>query len=1177
MTAAAVAHGAGRRSNVKYKSAAGGARGWLARALAWLLMLLVAGVATFGMATAAHATGDDDELDGVMSFYALASSTSSFLGNSLSPDNDEDRKAMWDRVTQSAASGGSMLGYSDKNRNDGANWISSAWTAASHTMSYEAFNVKEEGGGDSGSASSAVSERLNGVIDYTHFGATLSGLGLDKTKTGLGLDFMNFIGGGIVYLLFMASYSISFVFSTVLSVLSTLNPFRLFYPAMAAINPEFAEGMVGGDTSGLPSGLAGVAGFISQWYAVLTNLSWTVMVPIFMAVLVLSLAMFKNLNKGGAVKKFLIRLTFIGLGLPLIGSLYTGTLTGMESATAGGNEGSSRVVASTFVDFEAWVLTRNLGFPDEATIEWNARHSRPSDAALMNVRPTTLAINKSSNWKLSSLGPAFDESGSWAEQVQSEGGSTASSYSAITDLLERYMKGNTITASDYETQVKGVLGTRLSNDGTEEARTRVAEWFTAFKDGKKLNDDGLADNISGNGMLVVREDRGLKASPSGATYGVKKFSSEDLYCGPLVTGTSFCNLAPLAMYNYLNTTFGSDSYTVYSAANSTSGATREVHNSVNLVGTGLMSMVYWLNTVVLLGAFVTIGFGYALGMVISNIRRTLQIITAIPFATLGALAGIAKVVVYSLALILELMITIFLYMMVQEFLVSLPQIIEKPFSLALNTGSPVEGGSGVAAAATIMTGSSVSMIIGLITAVVTVMFTIMALRLRKTLVKAVDEAITKIVNKFMDTSAGAPGGGGGKMMPALAGGMAAGAGAAAMNKAMGGGPEGPKSNAGGINGSGAAPTTVGTDGGGSGQAGPDGGGTFEVEGEAGEAGSSGGDGTAPDAQGGDASQGNPGTSVTSGGGDSVASDSATTEKGKDVAANGLSDPTAKPVKGDATAAAGANQDDAMSNVAASAEDSTQKYKEADQAKVGVATEGAKAVGHGAVAAGAAAAGDAKTATEHGGKAVAAGAEAKAQAHESKAKADKAGRSSLDKPSSGKHAQKAQQARSVGQAAGAVGQAAGAANGGKGGKGGSADGGASKAPSAPKPSSGGSKPSPQAPKAPQGGSSPRQQAPRQAPAPRQASVPAPRQQAPAPRQAPAPKPAPAKQAPAPKQAPAQQPRPQAPAKPAPAPAPRASKPGPAPTRASSPGSQRSQQQSRRGGRKPGPQSGGTSTK
>lgn len=1128
MTAAAVAHRAGRRNDVKQASTAGAARGWLARALAWLIMVIVAVGATLGLASVAHA--DDDELDGVMSFYALASSTSSFLGNSLSPDNDDDRNAMWDRITKSPASGGSMLGYSDKNRNDGANWISSAWTAASHTMSYEAFNVKEQGGSEDALTSAASTDRLNGVIDYTHFGATLSGMGLDKTKIGLGLGFMNFIGGGIVLLLFIASYAIDWLFSAVISVLSTLNPFRLFFPAIQAINPEFAEGMVGGDTSDLPTGLAGLASFISQWYAALTNLSWTVMVPIFLGVLLVSLVMFKNLNKGSAVKKFVIRLAFIGLGLPLIGSMYTGALTAMQDATSGNNDGSTRVVVSTFVDFESWVLTRNLGFPDEAVIEWDTSRSRPSDNALMNVRSTTLAINKAANWRFATVGSAFDESGSWSEQARGDGAATANSFSATTDLLGRYMSGNMITASDYETQVKGVLGNRLSNDGTEDARKRVTAWFKGFKDGKKLNDPGhktedikLEENIPGNGMLVVNDGAGLMADPSGATYQVKKFTSTNAYCSPSVTAPTNCNLAPLAMYNYLNTTFGSESYTVYSAANSTSGATREVHNSVNLVGTGLMSMVYWINAVVLLGAFVTIGLGYALGMAVSNIRRSLQIITAIPFATLGALAGIAKVVVYSFALIIELMITIFLYMMVQEFLISLPQIIEMPFSTVLNTGD----------AAAIMAGSSMAMIIGLITVVVTIMFTIMALRLRKTLVKAVEEAVTKLVNKFMDTSAGAPGGAGGKMMPALAGGMAAGAGAAAMNKAMGGGPKGPKSNAGGLNGSGPAPTAVGT-GGGDGQAGPDGGGTFEVDGEAGEAGSSGGDGTAPDAQGGGASQGNPGTSVTAGGGDSVTADSATTEKGKDVAANGLSDPTAAAPKGDPTAQAGANQDDAMSTASASAEQSAEKYKEADTAGLKAAKSGAEAVGHGAVAAGAAYAGDAKTATEHGAKAVQSGAEANAQVQEGKQASKDAGRSSLDKPDNS-HAKKAEQSRQVGQAAGAVGSAAGAANGGKGSTGKAPSTGGTPKAAAPKGGSGQPKASGQRPQQPKGqapapapqrqgggngGGQQRQQAPKgSSPAPRPA--PAPKQQAPAPRPAPQPK----QQAPASRPAPVQRSQPQ----------------------------------------------------
>ncbi|NNV08960.1 hypothetical protein ETC03_22560, partial [Geobacillus sp. MMMUD3] len=228
-----------------------------------------------------------------------------------------------------------------------------------------------------------------------------------------------------------------------------------------------------------------------------------------------------------------------------------------------------------------------------------------------------------------------------------------------------------------------------------------------------------------------------------------------------------CNLAPLAMYNYLNTDFGSTSLHTYSSGRSSSEATRSVHNSVSMVGTGTMSFIYWFNAVVLLGSFVLIGFGYAFAMIMGNIRRGLQLVTAIPFATLGAIAGIAKVIVYSIALIMEVIITIFLYKFVQEFLISLPAIFEKPFSGVLNND---DAGEATALMAYLSSSGLVAIIITLASIVLTIMFTVMALRVRKSIVKAVEEASTKIIEKFMDSSVGAPGGGGGGMMPALAGG-----------------------------------------------------------------------------------------------------------------------------------------------------------------------------------------------------------------------------------------------------------------------------------------------------------------------------------------------------------------------------------------------------------------------
>ena len=116
-----------------------------------------------------------------MSFYSLASSLSSYLSNTLSPDFDGGpRPSDWNAITGRTANAGSMLGYADSNRNDGANWLSSNWTTASATMSYSAFNVNED---------------LDGVQDYMHFGATLSALGLDNTQSGMGMGGMAAFAG----------------------------------------------------------------------------------------------------------------------------------------------------------------------------------------------------------------------------------------------------------------------------------------------------------------------------------------------------------------------------------------------------------------------------------------------------------------------------------------------------------------------------------------------------------------------------------------------------------------------------------------------------------------------------------------------------------------------------------------------------------------------------------------------------------------------------------------------------------------------------------------------------------------------------------------------------------------------------------------------------------------------
>jgi hypothetical protein len=967
------------------------------------MMLLIPLVGVFGATAAANA---DDSNDDAMkySFYKVASSTTAFFSTIQEPGNNKSFSAPWTTMLADPGSAGSLLGYADPDFTSVSGWLASKLSGSSDAIGYETLLVRDAG--DSGNYSSS---KYQGMVDYAYFGAALKGMGLDGTSTGLSLGFMNWISGGIVMLLFIFGGAVDFVFNSFISLLGMLNPFKLFYLGVQAISPELANGMVGNSDNTNVGPLSGLVSWIGGWYQALHDLSWTVLVPVFVAVLIISLLLFKKVDKGGAFKKIVIRLLFIGIGLPLLGSMYTGMIDSMASASTSGNAGSARVVMSTYVDFENWAVKSRLAIPSKAIIEWDSSSAQPSGKAQSNVRNTALAINNQTHGLgLNQILTSGSYDASWANQIM-EGKTTDATTSAnifakTVDMLVRYMQGSQISSASFETISKGDL--TQSTFYYEHGNDTVKSWFEDLT--KKADDLNKDDATPGSNPLVaVQSGTGLRADGT----GTRTFSSTTSGCS--FTGTTIvgadgapraCNLSPLAMYNYLNTDFGPTSMRMYSSSNVASEATRSIHNSVDQVGTGAMSFLYWFNAVVLLGSFVLIGLGYAFALLFASIRRSFQIITAVPFATLGALAAIAKVVVYSVALVLEVVVTIFVYKIVQEFLTSLPQIIEMPFASVLSNGAtgPLAG-----FVAFLISGWGFGLVVTLLSILGVVGFTVLALRVRKVLVKAVEEAVTKLVEKFMDTPVGVPGGG--KLAPALAGGMAAGAGAAAANRMMGhGGGKSPvgsplPGNHGGPDGitteGGTVPTGPVPDGGGDGQ--------LELTGKI-----AGADGN-----------GDPGTSVGGSlpGGPSSQDAAKEVALGRQVEANGLSkrDEIRAPQVGD----------DALSSASDSVDKSAAGYAAADKKQLQAGTEGAQALGHGAVAAGRGVAGDYAGAAESGGKAIEHGGAAAAAGHRAKQLEADAGRSSLDKPNQ-RHAQQAAKAQQVSRAGTAISRAGGMAGGSK---------------------------------------------------------------------------------------------------------------------------------------------------
>lgn len=669
-------------------------RAWWRVILMTLVAALVIPLTMVATASVAHADDND------YSLYKAASNASNYFNIKNAP-NKGGMAPEWGFAINNPATGGDFLGYGDPQLGPNIiGWLFSSLSGSSQTVSYDTLKTAGK------NSKNAETRSFNGLLDYAHFGAANANLGLDHTIQGPDIisKIMNTVGGAIMWVLYGLAIAVSMMFLIVITVLKYLNPFLWFGPAFRGLSANFADGVMRGVT--IPREMSGITDFIAGWYKTLHDMSWSVLIPLFLGFLIGGLLLFKRMNRGSALKKFFIRVLFLGVGLPLIGSMYSGILVQFDdlgSTTAG----PTRVVLSNYVDFESWMVNNRLAVPNDAVIGWE--NGRASTEALMKVRNTALAINKqayggsagafkdvgqpigasnaSSVWTDNSTVLSSDDSlNNEANANRSVTNTEKNSVVAVFNMLGKVISSKTVTPSDFESGIKGVISGSSVNDDIKE------KWFKnayndpdSYGEGTKAGDGPVQNHPDGvipteNPIVNVSGDNHLTSSSSGgdSTRFTTPNASSVANCGYTVTkgnGPADCNLSPLAAYNYLNTKFGPDSVTMFSSKNITSNFIRSDHLAVSQVGTGIGGFSYWMQAATTLACLVVLGFWYALGMLMGSVKRILSLITAIPFATLGVLSSIAKVITYTIALILEVLVTMFMYFFVSELLISVPTLM----------------------------------------------------------------------------------------------------------------------------------------------------------------------------------------------------------------------------------------------------------------------------------------------------------------------------------------------------------------------------------------------------------------------------------------------------------------------------------------------------------------------
>lgn len=735
--------------------------------------------------------------DSNYSLYALSSANTAFLfdalgisSNTAADDASEENQGhgsglagQWADNMQHPANAGAFLGFCDTDVSPGmcTKYYGSHTTKNTTSYSYETFRTHAGNtvGGDDGTARGAA-----GVYAYALFGATTSALGLTESISTSAassgqLNAERMFMGNIMLFAFALSGSIDAFFGMIIDALSAINPFRLFFDAVRE-----ADVSSGYDIADEPAGgpLEGLAGFISTVYNGLVNLGWLATIPMFIGFFAIGALLMRRYDTGSNLKRLVVRIFFLSLGFILLGSTYTATLESFKGyGTESGSVNSSKVVLNTYLDYDAWVNNTRMTIPrsGQAEIVWDADNQTPTDKSVSRLRMTTFNINTMANPVFRDIADSSnrhnDDMDFVGSAMNDEVGETSVNVFAETwSMLNRYVEGDAVTGEGFEGRAKSGLDEEVFQNGTR-GDAALQHQFTAYTDvavmramdPSEVNQYALAFVDNRHGLHSPQLDSGISTASEIQLLtkgGLTRCEPGEVATVSRVDGGRLepiaCNMSVLSQYNFLNTNFDSLGASVQSPERTDNTHARQSHAAVSQVGGGMMGLLYWFSALSILGSFIVIGIFYALSMLFSNIKRSIQLIAAVPFATLGFMGGIAKVIIYTVAMIVEIILTLFVYRVMQELILAIPAILEAPLVAALNNEY---GGAtlGVVAAGlgALFVDHAVAGTI-LVTLVATsgiIIFTIIAVKLRGTLISALDEAVTNGVNKLLDTSVGGGG------------------------------------------------------------------------------------------------------------------------------------------------------------------------------------------------------------------------------------------------------------------------------------------------------------------------------------------------------------------------------------------------------------------------------------
>ncbi|MCL6663447.1 hypothetical protein [Paenibacillus amylolyticus] len=623
-----------------------------------------------------------------------------------------------------AGNAGGLLGYAEILSDDTGikGWLMSAFTTASATITYDQLmNVVDNGGG------TVYHAGLNNpFFQYAGYGDVLTEMGLITTVRPGIASMGRLLASGIMLLVYLLANAAPFLFRAALMLLSALNPFKLFETAI--------NGTASADL-GILSGAAEYVGSLyttvqdfSIYVLFPIILVWTTF-----SVLVFNVegsAMKKFSRYGLRVFMLFAGLPLIGASYTgVVEDLNNKVAVGSEYADY--LVLSSYVDFENWVKYSRLAPPEGSGIKNPR-YEEDERRTLSNRKLILDINGTRAANTRAEELKnryssTSNISEIFKEGGDrtdvdaptstvpglppGAPGSPTPGELSRGSFSKVFSILSRHMTSALYSGSDYDGEVAGQIQKMRASNPSEANDQEIAHMYSLSASDSRTwtskynpwsGDPGWVKPIHWNG-----ENNEVGSSAKGlftegpAEYelyqfgiyssniynaGNLRYSADKGYHVPgmdsIVTqkvapigreneGGTIGGLSPIAMYNFLNTTFSNTGLTVYSPAKTSSDLSRDSYAAVAFGGSGMSSFTRWMENISVMLSLAILSIMYGIAMISVAMKSIPRILSGVFGTALGSIAFITKLLISTAVLIAQIIGMIFFYTLSENLIMTI--------------------------------------------------------------------------------------------------------------------------------------------------------------------------------------------------------------------------------------------------------------------------------------------------------------------------------------------------------------------------------------------------------------------------------------------------------------------------------------------------------------------------